>query len=165
MFFYPWPEKTRDESGNEQGVMFVTQGHAKRTANRDKRSEIREQLTPETEVLKEKKLIREEVNRRLVSGLKTNLLEYDLLFNDEKASSNKDYELLSLLFHRMFFYRLNEKLSGLNCDHSLRLSEQILTQMQFSRGKMNEILDIFKKNGGICDCEIIYNVESQLIGN
>lgn len=143
----------------------MTQGHAKRSAKRDKRIEIREQLTPETEVLKDKKLIREEVNRRLVSGIQTNPLEYDFLFNDEKASLNKDSELLNLLFHRMFFYRLNEKLSGLTCDHTLRLSEQILTQMQFSRGKMNEILEIFKKNGGICDCEIIYNVESQLIGN
>jgi len=36
--------------------------------------------------------------------------------------------------------------------------------MQFSRGKMNEILDVLKRNGGHCDCEIIYNVESQLIG-
>lgn len=142
----------------------MTQGHAKRSAKRDKRSEIRELQTFETEVLKDKKLIRDEVNRRLVSGVQTSPLEYDLLFNDEKASSNKDSELLSLLFQRMFFYRLNEKLSGLTCDHTLRLSEQILTQMQFSRGKMNEILEIFKKNGGICDCEIIYNVESQLIG-
>lgn len=142
----------------------MTQGHAKRSAKRDKRSEIRELLTFETEVLKDKKLIRDEVNRRLVSGVQTSPLEYDLLFNNEKASSNKDSELLSLLFQRMFFYRLNEKLSGLTCDHTLRLSEQILTQMQFSRGKMNEILEIFKKNGGLCDCEIIYNVESQLIG-
>lgn len=143
----------------------MTLGNAKRTAKRDKRRELREQLTPETEVMKDKKLIREEVKRRLVSGLQTITLEYDSLFNEEKASSNKDSKLLSLLFHRMFFYRLNEKLSGLTCDHTLRLSEQILTQMQFSRGKMNEILEVFKKNGGICDCEIIYNVESQLIGN
>ena len=143
----------------------MTLGNAKRTANREKRRELREHLTSETEVLKDKKLIREEVNHRLVSGLQTIALEYDSLFNVEKASSNKDSELLSLLFHRMFFYRLNEKLSGLTCDHTLRLSEQILTQMQFNRGKMNEILEVFKKNGGFCDCEIIYNVESQLIGN
>lgn len=139
-------------------------GNAKRTAQLEKRRELREQLTPETEVVKEKKLVREEVNRRLVSGLQTISIEYDSLFNHEKASLNKDFELLSLLFHRMFFYRLNEKLSGFNCDHTFRLSEQILTQMQFSRGKMNEILEVLKKNGGHCDCEIIYNVESLLIG-
>ena len=142
----------------------MTLGNAKRTANREKRRELREQLTPENEVLRDKKLIKEEVKRRLVSGIQTLTLEYDALFNEEKASLNKDCDLLSLLFRRMFFYRLNEKLSGLTCDHTLRLSEQILTQMQFGRGKINEILEVFKKNGGLCDCEIIYKVESQLIG-
>ncbi|GAB6153860.1 DUF2695 domain-containing protein [Desulfosporosinus burensis] len=142
----------------------MTLGNSKRTANIEKRRELREQQTPEIEVIKDRKLIREEVNRRLVSGLQTVNLEYDSLFNNEKASLNKDSDLLSLLFHRMFFYRLNEKLSGLTCDHTLRLSNQILTQMQFSRGKINETIEVFKKNGGTCDCEIIYNVESQLIG-
>lgn len=139
-------------------------GNAKRTANREKRRELREQLSPEEEVLKDRKLIREEVNRRLVSGLRTSKLDYDFIFNDEKASLNKDSEALSLLFHRMFFYRLNEKLSGLTCDHTFRLSQQILTQMQFSRGKINEFIEVFKKNGGHCDCEVIYQVESLLIG-
>jgi len=139
-------------------------GNGKRTANREKRRELKEQLSLEEEVLKDRKLIKEEVTRRLVSGLQTANLEYDSLFNDEKASLNKDSDLLSLLFHRMFFYRLNEKLSGLTCDHTFRLSNQILTQMQFGRGKMNEILEVFKKNGGHCDCEVLYNVESQLIG-
>lgn len=143
----------------------MTLGNAKRTANREKRRDLREQLTPENEVLKDRKLIRKEVNSRLVSGSQTMALEYDAIFNSEKASLNKDYEVLSLLFHRMFFYRLNEKLSGLTCDHTFRLSNQILTQMQFSRGKINELLEIFKKNGGNCDCEIIFNVESRLIGN
>ena len=139
-------------------------GNSKRTANVEKRRELKEELDNEKQFLKEKKLIREEVNRRLVSGITNDNLEYDALFNLEKANFNKDFELLNLLFHRMFFYRLNEKLSGLTCDHTLRLSEQILTQMQFSRGKMNEILEVLKRNGGHCDCEIIYNVESQLIG-
>jgi len=140
-------------------------GNAKRTANKEKRRDLREQLTPENEVLKDRKLIRKEVNSRLVSGTQTMTLEYDAIFNSEKASLNKDSEVLSLLFHRMFFYRLNEKLSGLTCDHTFRLSNQILTQMQFSRGKINEIVEIFKKNDGNCDCEIIFNVESQLIGH
>ena len=136
----------------------------KRMAKKEKRRELREQLTPENEILKDRKLIKEEVNRRIVSGIQTITLEYDSLYNYEKASLNKDSNLLSLLFHRMFFYRLNEKLSGLTCDHTLRLSRQILTQMKFSRGKINEILEVFKKNGGHCDCEIIFNIESQLIG-
>lgn len=140
-------------------------GNAKRTANREARRDLREQLTPENEVLKDRKLIRKEVNSRLVSGLQTMTLEYDAIFNFEKASLNKDSEVLGLLFHRMFFYRLNEKLSGLTCDQTFRLSNQILTQMQFSRGKINELLEIFKINGGNCDCEIIFNVESRLIGN
>lgn len=139
-------------------------GNGKRTANREKRRELEEQLSSEQEVLKDRKLIREEVNHRLVNGVQTQALEYDDIFNNEKANLNKDYDLLSLLFHRMFFYRLNEKLSGLTCDHTLRLSNQILTQMQFNRGKINETLEVFKKNGGNCDCEVIYNVESQLIG-
>lgn len=125
---------------------------------------VKEESTAKIEVLKDKKLIKEEVKARLVSGLQTAVLEYDLLFNEEKASLNKDYELLRMLFYRMFFYRLNEKLSGLTCDHTLRLSKQILTQMQFSRGKINEIIEVFRKNGGLCDCEILYQVESQLIG-
>ena len=144
--------------------MFMSQGKLKKDSKREQRRELREQLTPEQEVLKDKKLIKEEVNRRIVSGLQTTTLEYDSLFNYEKASLNKDSDLLSLLFHRMFFYRLNEKLAGLTCDHTFSLSHQILTQMQFNRGKINEILEVFKKNGGRCDCEIIYNVESKLIG-
>lgn len=141
-------------------------GNGKRTANREKRREreLIDQLNPEKEVLKDKKLIKEEVNKRLVSGITNEPLEYDTLYNDEKASLNKDSDLLSLLFRRMFFYRLNEKLSGLTCDHTFRLSEQILTQMQFNRGKINEILEVFKKNSAHCDCEVIYNVECQLIG-
>ncbi len=139
-------------------------GNAKRTANKEKRRELREQLSPDKEVSRDRKLIKEEVTRRLVSGVQTINLEYDSLYNQQKASLNKDCELLSLLFHRMFFYRLNEKLSGLNCDHTLRLSKQILTQMQLSRGKINEIFEVFKKNNGNCDCEILYNIESQLIG-
>jgi len=139
-------------------------GNGKRTANREKRRELKEQLTPEKEVLKDKKLIREEVNRRLVSGVETMPLEYDSIFNHEKAILNKDFDLLNLLFKRMFFYRLNEKLSAFECNHTFHLSDQILTQMQFSRGKMNEIMEVFKKNGGVCDCEIIFKVESQLIG-
>lgn len=139
-------------------------GNGKRTANRDKRQELREQLDPEKEVLKDKKLIREEVKRRLVSGIETMPLEYDFMFNEEKASLNKDSDLLTLLFKRMFFYRLNEKLTAFECDHTLHLSEQILTQMEFNRGKMNEILEVLKKNGGVCDCEIIFQVERQLIG-
>ncbi|HZK54202.1 MAG TPA: DUF2695 domain-containing protein [Desulfosporosinus sp.] len=139
-------------------------GNGKRTANRDKRQELREQIDPEKEVLKDKKQIREEVKRRLVSGIGTMPLEYDFMFNEEKANLNKDSDLLTLLFKRMFFYRLNEKLTAFECDHTLHLSEQILTQMQFNRGKMNEILEVLKKNGGVCDCEIIFQVERQLIG-
>ncbi|MBC2723836.1 MAG: DUF2695 domain-containing protein, partial [Desulfosporosinus sp.] len=130
-------------------------GHAKRTANKENRRELRDKLDPEDEVLKDRKLIREEVTRRLVSGLKAKNLQYDDLFNEEKARQSKDFDILGLLYHRMFFYRLNEKLAGLVCDHTFRLSQQILTQMQFNRGKINEILEVFKRNGGHCDCEVI----------
>ena len=140
-------------------------GNGKRTAKRDKRQELREQLNPEKEVLKDKKSIREEVNRRVVTGIETMPLAYDSIYNEEKARLNKDFDLLTLLFKRMFFYRLNEKLTAFECDHTLHLSKQILTQMQFSRGKMNEILEVLKRNGGDCDCEIIFKVENQLIGN
>lgn len=142
----------------------MTLGYSKRMEKQEKRSELRDEITPEQEFLKDRKLIKEEVTRRLVSGEKTENLEYDFLFNDKKASLIKDSEILSLLFHRMFFYRLNEKLSALNCDDTLRLSHQILTQMHFNRGKINEIIEIFKKNGGVCDCEVLYKVETQLIG-
>lgn len=140
-------------------------GNAKRTANREKRRELREEQSPEQEVLKDRRLIREEVTRRLVSGLKTASLGYDSIYNYEKASLSKDSDALSELFHRMFFYRLNEKLAGLTCDHTLRLSNQILTQMRFTRGKINDTLELLKKNGGHCDCEVIFKVESQIIGN
>ncbi|KGK88216.1 hypothetical protein DP73_13040 [Desulfosporosinus sp. HMP52] len=136
----------------------------KETDNIEIGKEISQHLASNPQVLNDKKLIKEEVKRRLVSDIQTFALEYDLLFNEEKATLNKDCVLLSLLFRRMFFYKLNEKLSGLSCDHTLRLTKQILTQMQFKRGKINEIIDVFKKNGGQCDCEILYNVESQLIG-
>lgn len=119
---------------------------------------------PEEPVLKNRKEIEKEVNRRLVHGMKSANLEYDSLYSAEKASLNKDAEVLSMLFRRMFFFRLNEKLEADRCDHTYRFSRQILTQMQLSRGEINDILEIFKKNGGICDCEVLYNVESLLIG-
>ncbi|AGA69636.1 Protein of unknown function (DUF2695) [Desulfitobacterium dichloroeliminans LMG P-21439] len=124
----------------------------------------REDVSKEQSTLKDRKKIKEEVNRRLVHGIKEENLEYDSLYSIEKSSINRDSEILSLLFHRMFFYRLNEKLSALHCDHTYRFSRQILTQMQFNRGKINDILEIFKKNGGKCDCGVLYNVESLLIG-
>lgn len=126
--------------------------------------DIQGKITEESPLLKDRRLIKEEVNRRLVHGDKTANLEYDALYSSEKAILNKDAELLSLLFHRMFFYRLNEKLSAYRCDHTYRFTRQILTQMQFNRGKINDILEIFKKNGGECDCEVLYNVESLVIG-
>ena len=130
-------------------------------------NKLLEQEQREEEVfrlLKDKKAINHEVTNRLVQGIKTANLEYDFLYNPEKARRNKDWEVLTLLFQRMFFYRLNEKLSAYHCDHTYRFTRQILTQMQFSRGKINEILEIFKKNGGVCDCEVLYNIESLLIG-
>lgn len=125
---------------------------------------LEEPQPSEDKILRDRKSINKEVTRRLVSGEKTAILEYDSLFNEEKARLNKDFELLSLLFQRMFFYRLNEKLSAFTCDHTLRFTHQLFTQMQFTRGKINEILEVFKKNGGECDCEVLYKVESQLIG-
>jgi len=118
----------------------------------------------ELPLIKNKKLIKQEVNRRLVQGIKAGKLEYDFLYSPEKAQKNKDWEVLTLLFERMFFYRLNEKLSSYQCDHTYRFTRQILTQMQFTRGKINEILEIFRKNGGECDCEVLYNIESLIIG-
>lgn len=143
----------------------MTISHLEKTKDQEEMRELRDELqTYDSTVLKDKKAIKEEVNRRLVFGSRSAILEYDFLFNDEKAGLNKDFALLSVLFQRMFFYRLNEKLSGLGCDHTFRLTNQILTQMQFKRGKINEILEVFKKNGGHCDCEVIYYVESLLIG-
>ncbi|NMA68470.1 MAG: DUF2695 domain-containing protein [Desulfitobacterium sp.] len=127
-------------------------------------SELIEGQLEEQPIIKKPKLIKEEVNRRLVHGIKKHNLEYDLLYNAEKAALNKDGDVLTFLFQRMFFYRLNEKLSAYQCDHSYRFTRQILTQMQLSRGKINDILEIFKKNGGVCDCEVLYNVESLVIG-
>ncbi|MGI1660184.1 MAG: DUF2695 domain-containing protein [Desulfitobacterium sp.] len=126
--------------------------------------ETREDEPQVQSLLKDRKRINEEVNRRIVYGIKEADLGYDSLYSFEKASKNKDSEILSLLFRRMFFYRLNEKLSAYHCDHTYRFSRQILTQMQLSRGEINEILEIFKKNDGVCDCEVLYNVESLLIG-
>ena len=125
---------------------------------------INGEVPQEQPLLKDRKMFKEEVNRRLVHGLKTANLEYDSLYSSEKASLNKDSEILTLLFQRMFFYRLNEKLSAFHCDHTYRFTRQILTQMQFNRGEINDILEIFKKNGGVCDCEVLYNVESLVIG-
>lgn len=88
--------------------MFMSLGNGKRTANIEKRRELKEELDNEKQFLKDKKWIKEEVNRRLVVGITNDNLEYDALYNYEKANSNKDFDLLNLLFHRMFFYRLNE---------------------------------------------------------
>ncbi len=126
---------------------------------------LAEQATLEEQpILKQPKLIKREVNNRLVHGVKRYNLEYDSLYSAKKAALNKDAETLTFLFQRMFFYRLNEKLSAYQCDHTYRFTRQILTQMQLTRGKINDILEIFKKNGGECDCEVLYNIESLVIG-
>lgn len=45
------------------------------------------------------------------------------------------------------------------CDHSLKYTQQYLNQRSLSQ---DLIIPWLKQNGGYCDCEVLFNVQSKL---
>jgi hypothetical protein len=50
------------------------------------------------------------------------------------------------------------------CDHSYTISESVLAERGFHAEDLDDIFDVLRAKGGVCDCEILYNAveESRL---
>lgn len=48
------------------------------------------------------------------------------------------------------------------CGGDFKFSEQILNEMEIPKITQTKFLNYCKKNGGYCDCEILFNVEQKL---
>jgi hypothetical protein len=81
------------------------------------------------------------------------------------TAPNSLEDLMTIWEIETFEDRLNEALNwrgeGLditwNCDHDLRRTERILTEMGFDQEKIDRVIRYFKDHGGFCDCEVIFN--------
>ena len=62
-----------------------------------------------------------------------------------------------------FFTRLEELLENIGCNgRDLTNAEKILKEMNIPINDMLEFLEICRKSGGFCDCEIFLNSEEFL---
>lgn len=64
------------------------------------------------------------------------------------------------LFHQLF-HTLNERLADDDCDHSMRWTEEFLADNEVDT---DAVVEWLAEEGGLCDCEVIANVEEKFIG-
>ena len=57
------------------------------------------------------------------------------------------------------FELLDDELHEHGCDHSLKLTEQILSNLEVK--DVLSVLAWLKEQGGYCDCEVLMNVEEK----
>lgn len=80
-----------------------------------------------------------------------------------KAGPRKEFvETLPMaadLFHQLFT-TLNQQLSSDECDHSLRWTEEFLSDNDVD---VEAVVEWLAEEGGLCDCEVIANVEEKFI--
>lgn len=63
------------------------------------------------------------------------------------------------LFHQLF-NTLNDRLGEQPCDHSLRVTEAFLEESDIDA---DAVIEWLAEHGGICDCEVIANVEEHFL--
>ena len=56
---------------------------------------------------------------------------------------------------------LDEQLTEIECDHSLRVTEDFLAD---SSGEPEEVISWLIERGGVCDCEVLANLEDEFRG-
>jgi hypothetical protein len=66
--------------------------------------------------------------------------------------------LLSDNQKRHFAEMMLRTLQAGQCQHDFAVSRQILSDMSFGADETDTILRFFIEHGGMCDCEIIYNL-------
>ncbi len=80
-------------------------------------------------------------------------------------------DVMSCLTTRGFFEELDNRLCPKDnalpralCDHSYTISESVLAERGFPGEDLDDIFDVLRSMGGVCDCEILYNAveESRL---
>ena len=84
--------------------------------------------------------------------------------DDESIDEITPY-VLKALHERKFFERLDDQLSPADttvpakaCVHTYDISMATLTECGFDLAEIEDIKQVMSKNGGCCDCEILYNV-------
>ena len=97
----------------------------------------------------------------------------NLLADDVQMAEGLDDEsidvitpyVLEALRNKNFFERLDDQLSPVDvsvpaktCAHTYDISTTTLAECGFDTAEIEDIKQVMLKNGGCCDCEILYNV-------
>lgn len=86
-----------------------------------------------------------------------------LAVRNPKAGPQKEFfdslPMPADLFHQLFS-SLNEQLSNDECDHSLRFTEEFLADSDVDT---DAVIEWLGEQGGLCDCEVIANVEEKFL--
>lgn len=126
-----------------------------------KRREFRNRIKLEQTQAKERKELKAEINRRFSSGQIKMTLPEDDCYDYKEIFTFEDFSVLEMLAKRMFFVKLEENLQKTECDNTLRFSKSLLLNMGL-KNRIDEILNIFEKYGGFCDCEVLYNIRDNM---
>lgn len=81
--------------------------------------------------------------------------EKKALMKKWKSEQNKKYILTKTKVKKLFEF-LEKELENATCDHTLRLTENWITE-NFGAGKKEDIIKEMNEMGGYCDCEVLLN--------
>lgn len=89
------------------------------------------------------------------------------LRNDELVASIAA-DVLAVLSGHHFFQNLDDRFCPVGpqqiraqCDHSFRVSTQLLEQFGMDTDAIEDVLAILHSRGACCDCEVLYNVADE----
>ncbi|SFN32852.1 Protein of unknown function [Paenimyroides ummariense] len=83
-----------------------------------------------------------------------------LLKKQLRENARKEFEEnlpISRHYFKTIFDYLNDYLEQNECDHTLNTTLEILRNQNITN--VQETISWLNKNGGYCDCEVLYNVE------
>lgn len=127
-----------------------------------KRKEFKERVQIEQVHAKARKEEKAERNRRFFNNEVQNRIPEDGYGFNTDSLSFDEIGLLSELHGRCFFTKLGEALNNKECDSNFEVAAGLLKQMKdMKEEKREEIFEMFKRNGGHCDCEIMKNVATR----
>lgn len=131
--------------------------------SKNRRKQLKNRLQNEKILSEMNKAEKAERNRRF-SGQKPQIelpedscfyFDTTLLFDED---NEKELDILETLYNRQFFYRLSQLLEKNECDNEFTMSIKLLQDMGYGKERIDETLNLFRNQGGYCDCEIILNI-------
>jgi len=94
-------------------------------------------------------------------------MDHSNLRNDELVASI-GVDVLAVLNDRHFFENLDDHFCPVvpqeiraQCDHSFRVSTQILERFGMDTDAIEDVLAVLQSRGACCDCEVLYNVADE----